>query len=153
MDLSDTRHYRLDLDPMPAPRPRFRVITPKGRAPIASAYSPAEYRQWQDDAHEQLISQITHPELTGPLAVDILVQVQKPRTSKLDHPSPDVDNYAKAVMDAMTKAGAWLDDKQVVSLTVTKEWGGIGRIDVLVTPRARSLRDLFEEWFSRRTSK
>lgn len=137
---------------MPAPRPRFRVITPAGRRPIASAYSPAEYRQWQEDAHEQLISQINHPELTGPLTVRIHVQVQKPRTSKLSHPSPDVDNYAKAVMDAMTKAGVWLDDKQVVALTVTKEWGSIGRIDVLVTERATSLRRLFE-WFTRKNPK
>lgn len=33
---------------------------------------------------------------------------------------PDVDNYAKAVMDALTNLGIWKDDSQVVGLEVWK---------------------------------
>ena len=31
---------------------------------------------------------------------------------------PDIDNLAKAVMDALTDAGAWRDDCQIVELTI-----------------------------------
>jgi Holliday junction resolvase RusA-like endonuclease len=33
---------------------------------------------------------------------------------------PDVVNLAKGTEDALTKAGFWVDDKQVVSLTIEK---------------------------------
>lgn len=36
---------------------------------------------------------------------------------------PDLDNLAKAVMDALTNAGVWLDDKQVASLEIEKLYG------------------------------
>lgn len=35
---------------------------------------------------------------------------------------PDVDNLAKAVLDALTDAGAWRDDNQVSHLSVRKAW-------------------------------
>ena len=35
---------------------------------------------------------------------------------------PDVDNLAKAVMDALTEIGIWQDDDQVFDLRVTKAW-------------------------------
>jgi len=35
---------------------------------------------------------------------------------------PDVDNLAKGVMDAMTQAGVWRDDDQIVRLIVAKAW-------------------------------
>jgi crossover junction endodeoxyribonuclease RusA len=39
---------------------------------------------------------------------------------------PDIDNYAKAVMDALTNAGLWHDDSQVAVLHASKvrEAGG-----------------------------
>ena len=35
---------------------------------------------------------------------------------------PDLDNIAKSTMDAMTAAGVWGDDSQVVSLSLHKRW-------------------------------
>lgn len=35
---------------------------------------------------------------------------------------PDLDNLAKAVMDALTDMGLWADDSQVVDLRVRKLW-------------------------------
>lgn len=128
---NQTWRFVLDLDPMPAPRPRARAIISHGR-PIATVYNPAEYKHWLEDANEQLIQQIHGETLVGDLSLSITVTVQKPKTSKLRRPKPDVDNYAKAVMDAMTHAGVWIDDAQVGDLRVRKQWGGIGRIDIEV---------------------
>lgn len=119
---------------MPAPRPRFRVIQPRGggRA-IASAYNPKEYTDWSVAAAKQLKGALSEP-LEGPVTVGMIVTVQRPKTTKLDAPKPDIDNYAKAVLDAMTKAGLWHDDTQVVFLGVKKQWGLRGAIDIEVTP-------------------
>jgi len=129
----ETWRYTLDIDPMPAPRPRARAIRAKNGKHIASVYNPSEYTHWIADAHEQLINQIGHDTLAGDLTLGLVITVQKPKTSKLTRPKPDADNYAKAVMDAMTKAGIWHDDSQVAFLAVKKQWGGIGRIDIEVT--------------------
>ena len=46
----------------------------------------------------------------------------------------DVDNYCKAILDAITEAGFWLDDEQVSRLKVVKgEKVKDGRVDVNVT--------------------
>jgi len=53
----------------------------------------------------------------------VAVLVEKARTSKLLHPTPDVDNYAKGVLDAITASGIfWVDDKQIVDLRIVKQW-------------------------------
>lgn len=119
---------------MPAPRPRTRVIQPRhgGRA-IATVYNPKEYTDWGNKVaeligHEIAFSEI--PQLTGPVTVGLVITVKRPKTSKLSAPKPDVDNYAKAVLDAMTKAGVWGDDAQVEFLAVKKQWGDEGSIGV-----------------------
>ena len=51
--------------------------------------------------------------LKGPLCVDMDVYPRSRRRY-------DVDNLAKATLDALTNAGIWVDDSQVVSLCMTK---------------------------------
>lgn len=49
--------------------------------------------------------------------------------------APDIDKLCRAVLDALTDAGVWRDDAQVVELVATKtysEWPGV---DITVTPR------------------
>ena len=72
--------------------------------------------------------------LTGPLTVKLGVSWFRkgitevvPRTTK-----PDVDNLAKLILDAMTKAGYWHDDNQVCDLRVTKYNSPIGGLAVTV---------------------
>lgn len=45
---------------------------------------------------------------------------------------PDVDNVAKAILDSF-KSVVWLDDSQVVELTVSKRYGEIPGAKVVVT--------------------
>jgi hypothetical protein len=63
----------------------------------------------------------------SPSQEDIHVAVHtvglKPKTGKLPHPRGDTDNYAKAALDALTKAQLiWSDDKQIVTMHATKRY-------------------------------
>jgi crossover junction endodeoxyribonuclease RusA len=122
----------LDLAPMPAPRPRFRAMIVRGKA-IGTAYSPKEYKEWQEKAYRAVYDEIEGiPLLEGPLTVGLIVTAKRPKTTKLSAPKPDVDNYAKSILDAMTKAGVWADDSQVEFLAVKKQWGPEDNISVEV---------------------
>jgi Holliday junction resolvase RusA-like endonuclease len=108
---------------MPCPRPRIVV---RGRFP--SAYYPATYTRWKEAARgalQTLGCQGPKP-LTGQLVLDALFAVRRPRTTKLEYPKPDVDNYLKSLMDALTAAGVWADDSQVVAIVARKEWASAG---------------------------
>ena len=72
--------------------------------------------------------------IQGPVLVNINVWFgipaswsRKKRTSHcgLYHAqSPDADNVMKAVLDALTDCGVWVDDSQVASCQVIKRWTG-----------------------------
>ena len=128
--------FTVPLQPIPCPRPR---ITVRGR--FAHAYYPAAYKDWKAEA-ERLIEQAMDKEITAtfydvPLQVLLVCVIVKPKTSKLSKPRGDVDNYAKSIMDALTAAGAWGDDDQVIDLRVVKRWankGEDGYFTVTITP-------------------
>lgn len=96
------------------------------RGRFATAYSPPEYKRWQEEAAEALLSADLRglvQTFTGPVEVDLLFDVLRPPTTKLLHPKPDIDNYVKSILDVITKDGRfWNDDCQVVSLTARKRW-------------------------------
>lgn len=115
--------YRIDVEPLPTPRPRV----PK----FGSAYYPPRYEEYRAEVQKQLARQIADQAtkdaraaglLDGRLAVVIEVACARPRTGKLADPRGDVDNYAKGPLDACTKVGLWRDDAQVAALGVTKRY-------------------------------
>ena len=121
---------------MPCPRPR---ITVRGR--FAHAYYPAAYKTWKNEAQDLIEAQMDAQPINTyydvPLSVLIVCVVQKPKSTKLIAPKADVDNYAKAIMDALTAAGAWGDDSQVIDLHVAKRWTHAGEephYTVAITP-------------------
>lgn len=109
---------RLALHPRPATRPRF---TCRGR--FAVAYTDKPYRQWLDAAIAELRT-LPLPEgwdQRKPMNVQAVFLIPKPKTSKLLYPKPDIDNYEKALLDAITQAeGIWEDDCQVLTMTTSK---------------------------------
>ncbi len=116
--------FFLPIDPMPAPRPRCVA-----RGGFASTYNPKEYTVWKARAAELIRDALQEPlgERVGDFRLTIVVQAQRPKTTKLSRPKPDVDNYAKGVMDAITDAERlWEDDYQVACLTVAKRWAPEG---------------------------
>lgn len=106
----------LPIDPLPCPRPRVAVIRGHG-----VAYYPTAYKKWVAEFVE-LFADKQYPQFDGPVRVRMILDCRKAKTSKLLTPSGDVDNYAKSVLDGLTKVGMWFDDKQVERLTVTKRF-------------------------------
>ncbi|WP_432431167.1 RusA family crossover junction endodeoxyribonuclease [Mesorhizobium loti] len=111
----------------PCPRPR---ITRWG------VHYPKTYIAWKKQAEVDLRKQVKSL-LAGRLSVVIeCVELppksdsKKQRQGRLEGgwPRGDVDNLAKSVLDAMTAAGGWSGDAQVVRLTVAKCYGGFDRM-------------------------
>lgn len=106
------------LPPRPASRPRF---TCRGR--FAVAYTDKPYREWLDAAEAELRT-LTLPvgwDSSLPMHLTVVFKVLKPKTSKLTYPKPDIDNYEKAFLDAVTQAESiYDDDTQIVSLQSSK---------------------------------
>ena len=88
---SNNRYYR-----------HFRghtVISPEGKA----------YKKTM----VELLGQVA-PGLSEPVSVSM-------RVFPKDRRKRDLDNYPKAVFDALTLAGVWVDDKQVEELWIKRE--------------------------------
>ena len=113
-------------------RPRFRIIKPKsGAPPFAHVYPPTANKVWANSA-QWLLQQAREgrPLLEGP--IEVVIRAVFPamrgatnveRVARIRR--PDVDNIAKAVLDAAT--GVWFtDDEQVVCLLISK-WNGAVR--------------------------
>lgn len=105
------------------------------RGRFATAYTPKPYRTWQEEAAAALALIPFEGPIEGPVEVELMFFALKPKTSKLTHPRPDIDNYEKSILDALTKDGRfWVDDSQVVSLSASKAWGERPGHDITIRP-------------------
>lgn len=130
--------------PVPEPRPRF---TRSGRT-----YVPSSADGWKDDVRAAWVLAAGRPvpgvlPTRRPASVSLEFRFRRPAshytpaklsaTLRASTPvrhtqRPDLDNLAKAVMDALGGWGdlpplAWVDDSQVIALAATKRW--VGRND------------------------
>lgn len=108
-----------DLVPMPCPRPRIVV-----RGKFAHAYYPAAYKAWKEAAANAIREALppSHVPYDTAVVVSAVFNVLRPKSTKLEAPKPDIDNYLKSLLDAMTTAEVWTDDKHVVKATALKRW-------------------------------
>lgn len=119
----------------PIPQPRVRVAA---RGGFARAYVPAKHpvNAWRRLVEISAKPFIAQP-IDEPLRVKILFEIERPkshyrtgrfaaelRANAPTHVSaaPDVDNLAKAVLDALNDCGFWRDDSLVVHLEAAKVW-------------------------------
>ncbi|WP_436873724.1 RusA family crossover junction endodeoxyribonuclease [Kosakonia sacchari] len=96
----------------------------KGRHLISAAG-----RKYQSDACAAIIEQLRRlPKPSSePASVEVILYPPDVRRR-------DIDNYNKALFDALTHAGVWEDDSQVKRLLV--EWGPVvkgGRVEITIT--------------------
>lgn len=129
----------------PVPQPRARITT---RGKFAHAYTPKKhpihaYRELVAKEWKALWVAVPYDPFSGPVTVEIVCHFARPISHLLKdgstkasaplYPRPDVDNLAKAVLDALTDAGAWGDDSQVVLLTVRKKWSQVAHTLITIT--------------------
>lgn len=104
----------LYLNPVPASRPRV------GRF---GTYYRKTYKAWKKAAESAVPQNSDYP-LGGPLIVTVVAVCSRPKTTKRYYPRGDVDNFAKGILDVLTKRGYWNDDDQIVDLYVRKRYPG-----------------------------
>jgi Holliday junction resolvase RusA-like endonuclease len=105
----------------PKAQPRVKAFA-RGRH--AGVYTPDTADGWKAEVRRAALAKCSTPEpLRGPLLVFLTFVMPRPKSRKVDywHTSrPDVDNLAKAVLDALGDAGIWGDDAQVARMVVQK---------------------------------
>lgn len=114
-----TQFITIDIPPVVASRPR---VTRWG------TYYGKKYTAWRKEADEVIKTALST--VSSPCSVIVNQIVQKPKTSKLTFPRGDVDNYAKAPLDALTKKNYWTDDDIITGLWTSKRFADPGE-----TPR------------------
>src|SRR5664279_5285650 len=78
--------------------------------------------------------------LTGPVSVQVAFTIRKPASApkrRITWPQkkPDLDKLLRSTLDALSDAGMWVDDSQVVEIHSTKLFPEEG-VDALRTPGA-----------------
>lgn len=145
-----TLTFAVDGPPVPQPRPRISTWGGRGRAYTPKDHAVVPYRQAVAIRAALAAQAARWEQATGPVEVEITCQFQRPashltksvkgppsvrQTAPAFPPRADVDNLAKAVLDAVSDSGVvWDDDDQVVRLVVSKAYWP--RAGVVVTIRA-----------------
>lgn len=106
----------LPIHPVPASRPRVYR---------RRAYYNEPYNSFRGELEEIISSVWDIDPLDIPLQVDIWIYADRPQNPANPYPSPDWDNYAKAVCDAMNGI-VYVDDKQIVDGRCVKQWSEPG---------------------------
>lgn len=116
--------FRVNAEPKAQPRPRAVA-----RGGFARVYNPDTADAWK--AAVKLAGQSQCPKHPFDDAVSVRLFFYMPRPQRLLRPrdpdgtlpfasKPDLDNLAKSTIDAMTDAGWWRDDCQIVDLHCLK---------------------------------
>lgn len=101
------------------PRPRF-----SSRGGYGRAYTPASYMKYERSI-AKAYTEAGGKKFIGAMSVSIFIHRELPKSrpkrilAELDTSKPDIDNVAKAVLDALNGV-AYEDDRQVVRLNVIK---------------------------------
>jgi Holliday junction resolvase RusA-like endonuclease len=113
----------VDGVPKAQPRPRF---TARGHA-----YDPKTAEAWKCRITSEYRRAGVYFEgpvfLTATFTMPLAKRKGKSEEGRYHCIRPDLDNLLKAVMDALTMAGAWRDDAQVSEVSVRKVYAGEGQ--------------------------
>lgn len=95
-------------------------VAPRPRVSKWGTYYPKKYKDWMAYADE--VIPVQEHDSPAQVLVTLDFVVSKARTSKLTRPSGDIDNYMKAILDALTKKKFWKDDVDIVDVSATKRF-------------------------------
>jgi Holliday junction resolvase RusA-like endonuclease len=122
--------------PKGQPRPRAFARQMGGKM-VARVYDAGTAEGWKSAVALAARPYLPKTPLQGPIEVQITYYFPRPQSHygkrkgelylKPDAPrwhtgKPDIDNADKAIMDALTTLGMWVDDAQVVSMMVEKRY-------------------------------
>jgi Holliday junction resolvase RusA-like endonuclease len=111
-------HVFIATDPKPASRPRV--------SRFGGVYYAKGYTEFYAECQKQLAT-CKSAALDGRVGVALEFVIPKAKTSKLEWPRGDCDNYAKGPLDAMKKVEKFFrDDDQVFPLVVDKRFANKG---------------------------
>jgi crossover junction endodeoxyribonuclease RusA len=107
-----------------------------GRARLTSS-NQGRLKPWREAVRASAVTTIAvdyfehFQPLAGPISVRLVFALPKPasapkkrRTWPIGVRSGDLDKLARACLDALTDAGVWRDDSQVVHLDASKDYPG-----------------------------
>ena len=127
---------------LPVPQPRAKATR---RGSHAAVYTPTNADAWKAKiAHE--VAEVVKAPMVGALRVHLRFRFPRPKShfgAKGLRPTapeyhtgrPDVDNLAKAILDAL-RGIAWTDDGQVSILRVSKTYKDTPGVEVEIRPAA-----------------
>jgi Holliday junction resolvase RusA-like endonuclease len=126
-------------EPVAKGRPRFST---RGKFPVA--YTPAKTKNYEDEVRLFATKAIgSGSPIEGSVSVFIYISFSVPQSyskrkrgaclsgDEKHTKKPDLDNVAKALIDGMNGI-IFKDDSQITSLHVTKVYGEVGKVEVLV---------------------
>lgn len=130
--------YIIRGEPVACPRPRF---TRQGRL-----YYPKKYNDYKNVATAELLAQFKMQnavQIEDACEIEIVIITKRPKIHNkhvdeiIPKPTkPDLDNYIKSVLDAITAAGIWKDDNLVCSIKAAKYYGAegfVGQTEIKIT--------------------
>lgn len=135
-------------EPIAQGRPRFSTVNG-----FSQAIDPPDSKEYKKYVKLMASQNRPHKPIEGP--VNLKLVIYRPLLKSMSKKKkaeavagtlrpikkPDVDNVAKGIMDAMTSI-IWQDDKQVVSLQVSKYYSEQPRVEVEVTPLDEQVEQL-----------
>ena len=113
--------YHFDVARRPKVKQRPRTTTKNGRT---WSYTPKETAAFEAHVAEEYMRQ-GYPKIDGPVSVNVILYDDSfsvwitPLGDAKSKLRGDLDNYTKAILDALNGI-AWQDDKQVFELKVVK---------------------------------
>lgn len=116
-------------EPLPQDRPRHATRPKKGGGTYIATFDTSRCKKWKETIATEARAVGVEPFASDlPLAITTVFYLTRPKSVKRQFPTvkPDLDNFLKAVKDAL-KGVAWGDDGQVVTVSARKEYAPAGR--------------------------
>lgn len=105
--------------------------------------SSKKVKPWREDVRQAAMAAAGGAApITGPVRVNVLFHLHKPRTAPkwrfLPMVKPDIDKLVRSTLDALKSAGVYLDDSQVCELYTAKEYSLLSGATITVSEMTRA---------------